>query len=199
HEYERFSPDQDWMPRAVVIAKSVYVWLHQLSQTYGRSVNRLDQVPDETLNELARRGFTGLWLIGLWERSPASQRIKQLCGNPDAVASAYSLFEYRIADDLGGEPAYEALRAPAGACGIRLASDMVPNHMGIDSRWVVEHPDWFISLDHSPFPSYTFNGPDLSHDERVGIFVEDHYYSRSDAAVVFKRVDRWTGDERYAY
>src|SRR5262249_18349519 len=97
------------------------------------------------------------------------------------------------------EHAYEALRERAWARGIRLASDMVPNHMGIDSRWVVEHPDWFISLDHSPFPSYTFNGPDLSHDERVGIFVEDHYYSRSDAAVAFKRVDRWTGDERYGY
>ncbi len=28
--------------------------------------------------------------------------------------------------------------------GIRLASDMVPNHMGIDSPWVIEHPEWFI-------------------------------------------------------
>ena len=27
-------------------------------------------------------------------------------GNPDAVASAYSLDDYRIADDLGGEAAY---------------------------------------------------------------------------------------------
>jgi hypothetical protein len=76
---------------------------------------------------------------------------------------------------------------------------MVPNHVGIYSRWVVEHPDWFISLDHSPFPGYSFNGPDLSGDERVGIFVEDHYYERSDAAVVFKRVDRWTGSEQYIY
>ena len=31
---------------------------------------------------------------------------------------------------------------------------------------------------------------------RVGIFLEDHYYTRSDAAVVFKRVDRWTGSEQ---
>ncbi|HEX6773929.1 MAG TPA: alpha-amylase, partial [Acidobacteriaceae bacterium] len=27
HEYERFSPDQDWMPSTVMIAKSTYVWL----------------------------------------------------------------------------------------------------------------------------------------------------------------------------
>ncbi len=51
----------------------------------------------------ARWGFTGLWLIGLVGAQPASQRIKQMMGNPEAVASAYSLLDYRIADDLGGE------------------------------------------------------------------------------------------------
>ncbi len=50
-----------------------------------------------------------------------------------------------------------------------------------------------------PFPSYTFNGPDLSWDERVGIYIEDHYYNNTDAAVVFKRMDRWTGDAQYIY
>ena len=199
HEYERFSPDQDWMPRAVVIAKSVYVWLHQLSQTYGRSVNRLDQIPDEELDLLARRGFTGLWLIGLWERSAASQRIKQMCGNPEAAASAYSLYDYVIAQDLGGETACANLHDRAWARGIRLASDMVPNHMGIDSRWVVEHPDWFISLPYSPFPVYTFNGVNVAGDDRVEIKIEDHYFDRTDAAVVFRRQDRWTGDTRYIY
>ena len=53
---------------------------------------------------------TTLWLIGVWERSRASKTIKLLCGNQDAVASAYSLFDYRIADDLGGESAYINLR-----------------------------------------------------------------------------------------
>jgi hypothetical protein len=76
---------------------------------------------------------------------------------------------------------------------------MVPNHMGIDSRWVIEHPDWFLSLDHSPYPTYSFDGPDLADDSRVGVFIEDHYWDRSDAAVVFKRLDRETGDERYIY
>jgi len=198
-EAERFSPDSDWMPRLVLIAKNTYVWLDQLSKKYQRPITRLDHVPDEELDRLAHWGFSGLWLIGLWERSRASQRIKQMCGNPEAVASAYSLFDYQIANDLGGEGAYHNLRQRAWQRGIRLASDMVPNHMGIDSRWVIEHPDWFIGLDYSPFPGYTFNGPDLSWDERVGIYLEDHYYDRSDAAVVFKRVDRWNGSTRYIY
>jgi hypothetical protein len=33
----------------------------------------------------------------------------------------------------------------------------------------------------------------------VGIYLEDHYYNRTDAAVVFKRVDFHTGDTRYIY
>ncbi len=198
-EYEAFSPDRDWMPRLVLIAKNTYVWLDQLSRKYQRPINRLDQIPDEELDQLARWGFTGLWLIGLWERSKASLRIKQLCGERDVVASAYSLHDYTVAADLGGDAALEDLKRRAWQRGIRLASDMVPNHMGIDSRWVIEKPDYFLSLPYSPFPSYTFNGPNLCDDPHIEIYLEDHYYTRTDAAVVFKRVDRRTGEVRYIY
>ncbi len=199
HEYEKFSPDMAWMPTAVLIAKSTYVWLAQMSRQYGRDISKLDQIPDEELTQLARRGMNSLWLIGVWERSRASKTIKQLCGNSDAVASAYSLFDYAIAEDLGGEAAYINLRDRAYRHGIRLASDMVPNHMGIDSPWVVEHPDWFISRPEPPYPAYSFNGPDLSHDGRVEIKIEDHYYNQSDAAVVFQRRDRQSGETRFIY
>jgi glycosidase len=199
HEYERFSADQAWMPTAVLIAKSTYVWLAQLSRKYGRAIERLDQIPDEELDDLARRGMNSLWLIGIWERSRASRTIKQLCGNQDAVASAYSLYDYRIADDLGGEPAYITLRDRCFHRGVRLASDMVPNHMGIDSPWVVEHPEWFLSLPYPPYPAYNFDGPDLSSDPRVEIKIERRYYTQEDAAVVFQRRDRYTGETRYIY
>ena len=190
YEAERFSPDADWMPRVVMMAKNIYVWLDQLSKRYSRPISRLDQIPEEELKRLQDWGFTGLWLIGLWERSRASARIKQLCGNPEAIASAYSLKEYRIADDLGGEAALESLRTRCKEHHIRLASDMVPNHMAIDSTWLYEHPDWFISVPYSPFPTYTYHGPNLSEDGRGDIFIEDHYYDRTDAAVVFKYHDR---------
>jgi glycosidase len=199
NEYEKFSPDTAWMPNTVLIAKSTYVWLAQLSKQYGRHIHRLDQIPEEELATLAHRGINSLWLIGVWERSRASKTIKQLCGNQDAVASAYSLFDYKIAEDLGGEPAYITLRDRCYHKGIRLASDMVPNHMGIDSPWVIEHPEWFISRNESPYPAYSFNGPDLSHDSRVEIKIEDHYFEQTDAAVVFRRRDKWTGDTRFIY
>jgi glycosidase len=198
-EPERFTRDLDWMPQVVLIAKSAYVWLDQLSKRYGRAITRLDQIPDEELDTLACWGFTGLWLIGLWERSPASQKIKQRTGNPEALASAYAIYDYVIAGDLGGEVAYQNLKDRAWQRGIRMASDMVPNHMGIDSKWAMEHPDWFMQLDYCPFPSYRFTGPDLSWNDRVGIYIEDGYWDRTDAAVVFKRIDHLTGQARFIY
>jgi glycosidase len=198
-EFERFSPDRDWMPNLVLIAKSTLVWLDQLSKQYGRDIRTLDAIPDEELDWLAHRGINGLWLIGIWERSRASKRIKELCGNPDAEASAYSLYEYEVAWSLGGWSALENLKQRAWKRGIRLASDMVPNHTGIDSRWVIEHPEWFIQTGTPPFPNYTFTGENLSHHPDVGIFLEDHYYDRTDAAVVFKRVHWPSGDTRYIY
>jgi glycosidase len=198
-EPEAFSADLDWMPHLVLIAKSSYVWLDQLSKQYKQSITRLDQIPDQELNRLANFGFTGLWLIGLWERSTASQKIKQINGNPEAVASAYSLKSYDIAEDLGGTSAYEDLKERAWKRGIRLASDMVPNHMAIDSDWVKIHPHWFVQTDHPPFPNHTFNGPELANDDSMEIYIEDGYWHKSDAAVTFKRVDKNTGHSVYMY
>ncbi len=198
-EYERFSADREWMPNVVLMAKTVLVWLYQLSKKYNRDISRLDQIPDEELDLLRDQGFTGLWLIGLWERSDASKRIKQINGNPEAAASAYSLEDYEIAWNLGGWDALSNLRQRLWQRGIRLASDMVPNHTGMDARWVVEKPDLFVQRKDNPFPQYTYNGVNLSHDGRVAIYLEDHYYSKDDCAVCFKRVDTATGDTRYIY
>ncbi|RDI95521.1 alpha-amylase [Meiothermus sp. QL-1] len=198
-EPEAFSPDQDWMPRVVLLAKNTYVWLDQLSKKYRRPIRTLDAIPEEELERLAGWGVNALWLIGLWERSRASREIKRRMGNPEALASAYAIYDYRIAEELGGEEALAVLQRKAWKHGLRLAADMVPNHTAMDGRWVVEHPEWFIGLPYPPYPSYTFAGPDLSADPRVGLYLEDHYYDRTDAAVVFKRVDRASGEVRYIY
>ncbi len=198
-EAPHYSRDRDWMEPLVLQAKNTYVWLAQLSNRYERPVERLDQIPDEELERLERSGISGLWLIGIWERSRASAEIKRRMGNEEALASAYSVREYEVASELGGREAAEALAERATEHGVRLAADMVPNHMGVDSRWLIEHPERFLSVPECPFPSYTFDGPDLSPEPEVGIFLEDHYYDRSDAAVVFKRVDHATGEERFVY
>jgi glycosidase len=199
YEYEHFTKDIDWMSSVVMIAKNIYVWLDQLSKKYQREIKRLDQIPDEELDHLASWNFNALWLIGIWERCNASKKIKQFCGNPEAASSAYSLFDYDIANELGGEEAFQNLKYRCIIRGIRLASDMVPNHTGIFSRWILENPDYFIQSSYPPFPQYNFSGPDLSDDRRIQIRIEDRYYSKHDAAVVFQLVENNTGRVRYIY
>jgi glycosidase len=199
YEPENFTKDLHWMPQVVMIAKNIYVWLDQLSKTYQREIKTLDQIPDEELDLLASRNFNALWLIGIWERSSASKRIKHILGNIDAVASAYSLYDYNIANDLGGESAYQNLNQRAKQRGIRLASDMVPNHTGIYSKWTIEHPEYFIQSSVCPFPNYRFTGENLSQDSNIEIRIEDGYWTRSDAAVVFQRIDKRTNQVTYIY
>ncbi|MCQ2412504.1 MAG: alpha-amylase family glycosyl hydrolase [Sphaerochaetaceae bacterium] len=198
-EIESFTPDRNWMPNVVMMAKSTLVWLDQLSKKYKTDISRLDQIPDQELDKLRDEGFTALWLIGLWERSPASKRIKNLCGNPDAESSAYSLKGYQIASRLGGWEALNNLRSRCWSRGIRLASDMVPNHTGLDSDWMVNHSDYFMQQSYPPFPSYSFNGPNLSDNPDIDVRIEDHYYNRTDAAVTFQRVDKRTGETSYIF
>jgi len=198
-EEEKFTEDLDWMPNVVMIAKNTSVWLDQLTKMYGVSITRLDQIPDQELDKLAKANFNALWLIGVWERSTASRKVKQFCGNPDAASSAYSLYDYDIANELGGEEAYKNLRVRCASRGIRLASDMVPNHTGIFSAWMLKNPQFFIQAPTAPYPGYTFTGPDLSDDHAIQIRIEDKYYTKQDAAVVFQYINNYSGEVRYIY
>ena len=64
---------------------------------------------------------------------------------------------------------------------------------------MIQHPDWFVQTDYPPFPTYQFTGEDLSHDGNVCLQIEDGYWNKSDAAVVFKHYDRNSGRTRYIY
>ncbi|MGW8312081.1 MAG: alpha-amylase family glycosyl hydrolase [Desulfuromonadales bacterium] len=194
-----FTADIDWMASCVLLAKSIYVWLDQLSSRYQIRISTLAEIPDQELASLAAQGFNALWLIGIWERSVASRTIKQLCGNPEAEASAYALHAYRVAADLGGESALQDLEQRCHRHGIRLACDVVPNHTGIDSEWLKEHPDWFLQTEAPPYPAYRFTGPDLCAADGISIRIEDGYWDHSDAAVVCEHHDHASGRRRYIY
>ena len=63
-EYEKFSPDQEWMPNTVLLAKSTLVWLFQLSQKYGRDITRLIKFPMKNLMSLPAAVLPGFGLLG---------------------------------------------------------------------------------------------------------------------------------------
>ena len=194
-----YSIESEWMTRAVLAVKHGPVWLAQLTAWRKEPIDRLDRIPEEELARLASHGATVLWLVGVWERSPASRAIKRMRGAKEAIASAYSLVDYRVAIHLGGEAALDVLRARAARQGLRLCADVVPNHTGLDSRWMVERPDWFVQTQRLPFPSYRFSGANLSGDPRIEVRIEDGYWREDDAAVVFERRDVATGEVRWIY
>ncbi len=192
-----YSRDTAWMQGLVIVAKNVPLWLAELARHYDRPVRRLDEIPGEELEFLRDCGITGIWLVGLWQRSAASAGIKKKSGAADAAASAYAVFDYTVDEAYGGENALASLRLKTRARGISLGCDMVPNHTGIDSLWLREHPDWYLQTAVKPFPAYTFEGENLSPVAGIDTRIDDGYYSRRDAAVVFKHIEN--GRTRYIY
>jgi glycosidase len=186
-EPPRYGNDAPWMGEVVIQAKHLLVWLAQLSQRYGTPIRRLDEIPDEELQLLAGRGVSALWPIGIWRRSAASRAMKVNAGVPDAEGSAYAVAEYIVDEALGGDAALATLRTRAGAVGIRIVTDMVPNHVAIDGRWVSERPELLLSSAHPPFKNYRYTGENLSGAPGIAIRVEDGYERGDDAAVAFER------------
>ena len=164
-ESERFSPDatgcRGWCssPRAPTCGST------SSPASTGAPITRLDQIPDEELDRLAAWGFTGLWLIGLWERSRASRRIKQLCGNPDG--RRLGLFAAR----LRHRRRPRAARRPGARCASarpRAASawpaTWCPTTWASTRAGSSNTPTGSCRSPSARFPSYTFSGPDLSSD-----------------------------------
>lgn len=196
-EPPRYGSDAPWMGEVVIQAKHLLVWLAQLSQRYGAPIRRLDEIPVEELQVLAQRGVSALWPIGIWRRSAASRAMKVGAGDLDAEGSAYAVAEYVVDEGLGGDAALATLRTRAGAVGIRIMTDMVPNHVAIDGRWVNERSELLLSSAHPPFPKYRYSGENLSGEPGSAIRIEDGYQRGDDAAVALER--RATDALQYIY
>ena len=164
-------------PNLILLAKNCYVWLYQLSQKYKRPVNTLGEIPSEELDEIRRRGITGLWLIGIWERSAASRSIKRICGNP----------EQKHLPTHSGNTGFQKTseeRTPlrnSGTGASRRVSASPVIWFPTLQDWtpgMKEHPEYFLQCSEPPYPGYTFNGPDLSDSSEISLFLEDGYYDR---------------------
>ncbi|WP_200302011.1 alpha-amylase family glycosyl hydrolase [Streptomyces adelaidensis] len=144
------------------------LWLRELSERYGRRVT-LGEVPGEAWDEVALPGIDTVWLMGVWERSPAGLRIaladEGLMGSfraalpdlteADIAGSPYCVRDYVVDASLGGPEGLAAARAQLAARGLRLILDHVPNHVAPDHPWLTTHPDRLIQgtpddLAHAP-------------------------------------------------
>ena len=146
-----------WPRRPVIYEINTWVWLNALSRDYQRPIT-LDSVPAEQWDVLALPGVDAIWLMGVWERSPAGIRIANenasLQGDfrsalldytyVDNVGSAYCVRRYVVDEHLGGPVGLATARQMLAQRGLRLMLDFVPNHVAPDAPWVFEHPEYFI-------------------------------------------------------
>jgi hypothetical protein len=136
---------------------NTWVWLSELGLKNGKSVD-LSSVPETEWDAIAKFGFDAVWLMGVWERSPAGNAIANRNANliadfrralpdfkpEDNVGSPYCVRRYRVDAHLGGPEGLAIARRELGKRGIRLLLDFVPNHVAPDHSWVVEHPEYFL-------------------------------------------------------
>ncbi|HEY6290221.1 MAG TPA: alpha-amylase family glycosyl hydrolase [Terriglobia bacterium] len=136
---------------------NTWVWLADLSKRYGVP-SGLSSVPSAEWDAIATHGFDAVWLMGVWERSPAGVAIANQNNNllddfrralpdfrfEDNVGSPYCVRRYRVDPHLGGPKGLSIARQELAKRGMRLVLDFVPNHVAPDHPWTVEHPEYFV-------------------------------------------------------
>ena len=140
------------LPRRPTIYEiNVAVWLSELGTD-------LAGVPPEAWNELAALKVDAVWLMGVWQRSPAGRLIASSSaevedGNhaalpdlrpDDVIGSPYCVRDYAVDERFGGPEALAVAREQLAARGVGVILDFVPNHVAPDHPWVAAHPEHFI-------------------------------------------------------
>ena len=136
---------------------NTWPWLAGLSAA-DDSPTDLSTVPDERWDAIADMGFDAVWLMGVWERSPAGVTVAlsndDLCASftaalpdwrvEDVVGSPYCIRSYEVDPRLGGAPGLAIAREDLADRGLALILDFVPNHVAFDHLWTSEREGYFV-------------------------------------------------------
>jgi hypothetical protein len=165
-----------WPKEPALLEVNAWTWLDSLSKRLGRKLG-LGDVPAEEWDRLVAPGFDGVWLMGVWERSPASQAIARThpgllgeygkalpdFGPQDVLGSPYAVHGYVVDERLGGDDGLALARRKLSQRGVRLVLDFVPNHVAVDHPWVSERPELFVSFPEGGEGCFSSGGRFLAH------------------------------------
>src|ERR1700747_2542873 len=87
-----------WPKYPTLYEISTWVWLTDLSRKYGRSID-LSSVPSTEWDIIASYGFDAVWLMGVWERSPAGIAIAN-CNQGLLEDFRHALPDFRSEDNV---------------------------------------------------------------------------------------------------
>ncbi|HEX6523737.1 MAG TPA: hypothetical protein VF070_27615 [Streptosporangiaceae bacterium] len=172
---------QGWPDKPVIYEINTAIWLADLSRSAGRRVTLAD-VPTSAWDDVTPAGVDALWLMGVWERSPAGLELANANAGlqasfrealpdlrpGDVIGSPYCVRRYVVDDAFGGPQALAEARATLARRGVRLLLDYVPNHVAPDHPWVRSHPELFINggesdIEADPAAWLRANGRILAH------------------------------------
>lgn len=134
-----------------------FAFMHRMRRKYGPGLT-LGSVPRSEWEEIASRGFSLVWLMGVWVRSVASRRCalqdeglrsaydEALPGwsEADVAGSPYAVSSYRIDPYLGSDQDLVRAKTVINELGMGLVLDFVPNHLAVDHPWTESLPDCFV-------------------------------------------------------
>src|SRR5690348_1198232 len=135
---------------------NTWAWLEELSARLGREV-KLADVPDQEWDALKERGFGIVWLMGIYQRSPAARTIAlepeytQAYSRAlpdwrpeDVVGSPYSVPVYKPDPRIGTWRDVDGVRKKLRARGMALFLDFVGNHTALDHPWARKNPEFYV-------------------------------------------------------
>ena len=131
------------MRRPTVYEINTAVWLTRLGCT-------LSGVPGREWDALAALPVDAVWLMGVWERSPAGLEIALaepalgLSRGDDVIGSPYCVRGYVVDERFGGPDALAEARRQLAGRGLALILDYVPNHVAPDHPWAASRPECLI-------------------------------------------------------
>jgi hypothetical protein len=146
-----------WPKYPLIYEINTWVWLNELSHKYHHPFTLLN-IPAAEWDALADLGMDAVWLMGVWERSPAGRAIAMTNESlledfrralpdwqpQDVVGSPYCVRRYTVDERLGGTEGLAAARNDLAKRKIQLVLDLVPNHVAPDHPWASDHPEYFI-------------------------------------------------------
>jgi hypothetical protein len=144
--------------RPTVYEINTAVWLERLGHERGRPL-ALDEVPGAEWDALAALPVDAVWLMGVWQRSPAGLQIALADPQLDAanraalpdlrpedvIGSPYCVRDYVVDERFGGPAALAAARAQLAGRDLGLILDYVPNHVAPDHPWTVSRPECLLT------------------------------------------------------
>ncbi len=123
--------------------------------------SRIDEFATTFFHDSATSCADEIWLMGIWEMSPTSQKIArshsglrnefkkalQNVSEEDILSSPYAVFDYNLNPLLTDADELARFRNRLSTKNQKLILDFVPNHMAIDTPYLDSHPNCFLTGD----------------------------------------------------